>query len=1029
MSLKDQSQDNAAAADQSAQIPSDCKVCQREGIPVLPLRIAVVPNGMVSSGWQPNIQPQPAPSLKGGEYKYALRTLRMGYLYVLLKPKESNGDKKTWQGYEVTTEGALRQFEATLMPECDAVESLCSACRTQGHCNAGSFINFDTKKYSEAWLAFSSDPWSDDVLSQYEKEPSEERFTHIILDSLQSAPSAEKGEFAIDSALSSLKEKVAEYATLLYPWLEKINEPEGGMHGFYSRQDESTSFGDYVDRITQQYQCPPVAITLTDSVGIIQELKAGQLQLVSAMEDYISQPETMHKHIIALAIENYLAGSEESIKQNSKTRCVYTSSLYPAANSVECIDKDEVGRQTWDEYFTRLQQSYDEKGRADFAKTYKEKVESLQQRIDNVGTDLALWYVAPLWKYVIDNDYSKQQDLLEWYRQFTTVTTCLQGGAIDDSTRDVWCTWFGDTNSPVYKGLLGYSTDDYSSIYSGLSVYSYLKVIVGADEIGNTLKSDRIQAMFNTRILAMNGAFSRGIDKLDDATRHGVIRMLQGAGYVATGQTVTLFSLSMTIREFQQFYQEYGTRLGMEVAKNSSPFSGTIRQGGVTSTRSAVGYLLAITDNELLGQRINMQLSSMVALENLFKPLRKSGVSPSSVTNAPITHQSHVGNFASELRISSLSLLDKTESSLRTVDAAQWENIRSNIISERTGRLVSGNAIGMVLSTAMLAFQTYDLWENNRALQFTDGKFKQLTNYLMIASAATEIAGFGRMLTKKGLWQVLGKDVHTLIKAGGVLAGVASVVDGIRMLFSAWDANKQGDTNSAIFYFFASLSTVAGGVIAGFYAYYGVFTLFGPAGLALALILLGAALAFRGDQLRSSPIEIWLRRCCFGLRREADDIPWQATSLEDLNSALADYNAIISGMRVQVAFSTISSIPGGGGTYRQIESNITLPGYNSELSAYEYQLQAFAADGNALSVTSESHEMFPGQDDKYHNEAEYFFKGYIEHETDEDNSFLIIKNGGWVSSFSYNRAVLTVSYWKNKYNVEDVLSLTLNVKG
>lgn len=73
----------------------------------------------------------------------------------------------------------------------------------------------------------------------------------------------------------------------------------------------------------------------------------------------------------------------------------------------------------------------------------------------------------------------------------------------------------------------------------------------------------------------------------------------------------------MTIREFQQFYQEYGTRPGMEVAKNSSPFSGTIRQGGVTSTRSAVGYLLAITDNELLGQRINMQLSSMVTLENL----------------------------------------------------------------------------------------------------------------------------------------------------------------------------------------------------------------------------------------------------------------------------------------------------------------------------------------------------------------------------------------------------------------------------
>lgn len=73
----------------------------------------------------------------------------------------------------------------------------------------------------------------------------------------------------------------------------------------------------------------------------------------------------------------------------------------------------------------------------------------------------------------------------------------------------------------------------------------------------------------------------------------------------------------MTIREFQQFYQEYGTRPAWRLPKIQPRLAARFSQGGVTSTRSAVGYLLAITDNELLNQRINMQLSSMVALENL----------------------------------------------------------------------------------------------------------------------------------------------------------------------------------------------------------------------------------------------------------------------------------------------------------------------------------------------------------------------------------------------------------------------------
>ncbi|VEE70671.1 toxin VasX [Yersinia pseudotuberculosis] len=97
MGLKDQLRQNAAASQQATCTPSGCKACQRQGLPIFPLRVAAVPKALVSSGWQPTV-PQQDIELTGGEFKYALRTLRMGYLYVLL-------DKTIWQGYQVTAEG------------------------------------------------------------------------------------------------------------------------------------------------------------------------------------------------------------------------------------------------------------------------------------------------------------------------------------------------------------------------------------------------------------------------------------------------------------------------------------------------------------------------------------------------------------------------------------------------------------------------------------------------------------------------------------------------------------------------------------------------------------------------------------------------------------------------------------------------------------------------------------------------------------------------------------------------------------
>ena len=82
MDMRAQVNKNAAASQQAASTPSGCKSCERKGVAIYPLRVAAVPASLVNTGWHPAVPHQDV-GLKGGEFKYALRTLREGYVYVL----------------------------------------------------------------------------------------------------------------------------------------------------------------------------------------------------------------------------------------------------------------------------------------------------------------------------------------------------------------------------------------------------------------------------------------------------------------------------------------------------------------------------------------------------------------------------------------------------------------------------------------------------------------------------------------------------------------------------------------------------------------------------------------------------------------------------------------------------------------------------------------------------------------------------------------------------------------------------------
>ncbi|WP_256587736.1 toxin VasX [Pseudomonas sp. Irchel 3E13] len=145
------------ATNEACPVPTGiCSTCQRSGLPILPLRAAYA-----SEPWYT----QALPLNRGSEVKAVRlradqpRTLRSGYLYVLL-------DNREWQAYEISREGALRQFRPYQVPR-EEPRSLCEICIQQDHDIPASFINIKTDRYSTAWLALANDPWPESVLNGY----------------------------------------------------------------------------------------------------------------------------------------------------------------------------------------------------------------------------------------------------------------------------------------------------------------------------------------------------------------------------------------------------------------------------------------------------------------------------------------------------------------------------------------------------------------------------------------------------------------------------------------------------------------------------------------------------------------------------------------------------------------------------------------------------------------------------------------------------------------------------------------------
>ena len=269
------------------QAAGKCPACQRKGIPVFLLRQAVIKLAP-SKGAESNMDYQsladyaqkinfknrmPDEQLK--DYGYILRTLRNGYVYVM-QQKGDDINTRMLEAYECI-DGALRLKDAYSLSGTEP-RPLSKACFNACHSIPASFINLDDRIFTNAWVAYVSQPWSSETIDQYINEQDKlalSRFTHIDITKLKDDPDQATSNRAVPFVdIFGKSDDPESVSNVLEFRIKKDQLPNfQSAHPFISLYDQKRSFAYHVNPLSGS-SC---GVVVEDTFGIAEELNSQRL--------------------------------------------------------------------------------------------------------------------------------------------------------------------------------------------------------------------------------------------------------------------------------------------------------------------------------------------------------------------------------------------------------------------------------------------------------------------------------------------------------------------------------------------------------------------------------------------------------------------------------------------------------------------------------------------------------------------------------------------------------------------------------
>ncbi|AWH87231.1 T6SS effector BTH_I2691 family protein [Limnobaculum parvum] len=268
---------NCVEAKKAADISNGgCGVCERLGFPLFLVRKSVVKKQLNGINWSAGIPSlndrEPEETLKAHEY--VLRTLRTGYVYVLVETKL--GGNKEFLGYEVTPDGAFRYRTVKEMHETD-VKPLAESCVKNDHTLPSLFINVDMSIHKETvWVAYSRRAWSEKVRLKYTSADADlTRFTQVTINDGSKAEPAKLSpgrSFDFDKLING-EIKLLEFEN------ETLKGKFDTAHNFNSLAKKGTKdkLNNIAAHLAKKNNCKVGVVLVEDTFGLAEEFNKQRL--------------------------------------------------------------------------------------------------------------------------------------------------------------------------------------------------------------------------------------------------------------------------------------------------------------------------------------------------------------------------------------------------------------------------------------------------------------------------------------------------------------------------------------------------------------------------------------------------------------------------------------------------------------------------------------------------------------------------------------------------------------------------------
>ncbi|QDY39075.1 T6SS effector BTH_I2691 family protein [Pseudomonas putida] len=943
------SQRIAIAAAETGLPHDQCMSCERQGLPILPLRRALVPDA------RPGCVTTVAGSLHVTA-KMGLRTLRMGYLYVLL-------DQQVWHAYEVSEQGHLRRFNP-YEPSEGLPASLPEKCVNENHDIPSSFLNIDTDRYGTAWLAFSSDAWPVSVLNAYKKgQAPAHRFEGIDLTQARNNP--ELLGIAMTPDTLQVDKDVFEYA-------QHGCSPFDSAHGFHTRKLRRFALKGYLVNAMNRHTLENgvLAVVLDDTVGLIQEFNHQRLTWVVKRQVWREDPMRAYQLQTSQILQVIRATQREWAAQKvpSLEPMAGRGPFVPVDPTVERLRMVEQAMKDSDD---KLEQRYHEPQRAAFQAGYDQQEAEFQRFIDKDARAYAALFDTPMFKVAEQYDYDgDHRESGVAYAK--TMALCLGGGITEAVASDVspaagtsetlWQKWLQDPDSPPYRALLMRdrallagllpSFSDVTNWNDSDKLYGMLSKIIASDDAGLRMRNTLKQAIAETQG-ALNAASQRLSPNLPPGIQTAVRHLNSATQFLYNGVNLIELEVKMKLGEYYALQsahlRELQHKANASIAEARDRMHRNIADIDIHSTKAwnkvrpiiQHGLMsLAVLDprftNTMIRVSVWVEGTAADVHGRLFEEANMKVTQASSLAQRTLvevsvaagTLESNARKVLQGMRITSQQAAQLVRTGFRGLRgvAGSWEvllaigglYLQSDSLARNQEKAEAG--IGSKAHEASLALQ-------GSQLGLLGGQIELIGLVLRSIPGAKGAAGTG----------------VSLIKFGAIISAIAGIFDTAQAFAAAKRVLAAGDNRAGAIYIGAGFGlTVSTGVFV-----YAVFKplILGPLGLAVMLALTAYAISKWAEGNESVALERWARRCCFGKADEKPAVFWGSPEYADI--AFAELNAATLGVCAAINFESNRSInsaaPRIGGLVsleleHKLKFQVVLPGYSDECSAFRLVL-------------------------------------------------------------------------------------------